>query len=1184
MVDGVVIACSGCGASIPAGSETCGLCGTAQALLCPTCQSPVAATQKFCGECGGRLAPSSSPRPPRGAVLLPEEDKRLDRRIVSVLFCDLVGFTPLSERLDPEEVREVQDAYFGLMSAEIERLGGAVEKYAGDAVLAIFGAPIAHEDDAERAVRCALAMHAALVPLAEETLAAKGVQLALRIGVNSGEVVSGLREGGGRRDYAVTGDAVNTAARYQTAAQPGGVMVGEQTMRLARRGIDFGEKQMLTLKGKSEPVPAYPVVGVRERLAERWELSDHASGLIGREPELAVLHAAWEAAVAGSGHAVEIAADPGVGKSRLSAEFRAAIVTRNAARPVRARCLSYSTATSLWLVSGILRDIVGLPEQGPLGNVARHVEAAVRDLLGDAPAEEQAIARDVFGEALGLPPAGSVLSGASAEVRRHGLVQSLRALLRALSDTTPALLFLEDVHWIDQASREVLTEALADLSALRLLVLTTRRPEKPSLLDVAEHVVHLALQPLAPGDAASLAAAVLGCRLSEDLAREILERSGGNPFFVEELLRELRDTGGLEERDGVMCLVPGVRDRLPSSLHEVLLARLDRLDRASRSVAQVGSVIGRTFAVRLLAGTMDVGESALGEPLDTLHWSDIALRQPAADPAYTFKHATFQETAYQTLLKRRREALHSATGHALLRLYPADENVDTIAYHFRLTSEHAMAATWLERSADRAAAVFSNEAAVERYREARRRHGLSGAPPEDAARIGEKIGRILRVVAQYDDALAVLDEAAAAYHDAAPEGERRVVAEIGRVHRARATPNEGIARIRDLLQTHAGVAPTSGLAALHVVLARLHFTLGEYEEVAREAGAGADLAVDLGDRRVLAEAEMSRSIALYCLGQTEEALSAMEAALPVAEEVGDFEVLANLLNNLALIYREKGHIVRSREFRTRSAEVNKRRGDEASYALAIGSLGELSFVQGNWDDAEAYLEQALSIVRRLGASFFAATPRMYLAHVLAARGEFAKAGEHFDEALHIAREGDQYALVRGITDRVAEMEIVRGDARAALCRFDGSIETDHLDDGDATLTGTLPILAWAYLENGDVAEASRLAAIGTKRAIAEQAAVDLIAAERVLASAQAASGAMQDALTHFERALRLAREVGYPYAEGLILHDWGHASLISGRIDDAIPRLEEARVIFQRLGALPYLRRTDSTLALARLA
>ena len=293
--------------------------------------------------------------------MLPEEANRMDRRIVSVLFCDLVGFTPLSEKLDPEEVREVQDDYFALMSAEIARFEGTVEKYAGDAVLAIFGAPIAHEDDAERAIRCALAMHDALVPLAEETLATRGVNLALRIGVNSGEVVSGLREGGGRRDYAVTGDAVNTAARYQTASEPGGVMVGEQTMRLARRAILFGEKQMLTLKGKAQPVPGYPVLGVRERLAERWELTDHIAELIGRKDELHLLRQTWEAAADGNGRAVEIAAEPGVGKSRLSAEFLGEISARGLVQIIRGRCLSYSAEVSLWLVANILRSVCRLP-------------------------------------------------------------------------------------------------------------------------------------------------------------------------------------------------------------------------------------------------------------------------------------------------------------------------------------------------------------------------------------------------------------------------------------------------------------------------------------------------------------------------------------------------------------------------------------------------------------------------------------------------------------------------------------------------------------------------------------------------------------------------------------------------------------------------------------------------------
>src|SRR5579884_1213239 len=375
MAEATGVTCPACGTAGIPGKRYCYECGC-QLPACPKCSSPIEPRFKFCPDCGTALiaAPSlpvpgavaaglDEPAPvPIDLVLLPEEEQRMDRRIVSVLFCDLVGFTPLSEKLDPEELREVQDRYFGLMSAEIERFGGTVEKYAGDAVLAIFGAPVVHEDDAERAIHCALAMHHALIPMAEETLAIRGVNLMLRIGINTGEVVSGLREGGGRVDYAVTGDTVNTANRYETAAEPGGVMVAETTMKLAQRSFVFGERQMLTLKGKSQQVPGYPVTGVRERLAERWEVTGTETRLVGRQEELALLAEAWAAAQS-AGRAIEIVAEPGVGKSRLLAEAEKQIGAISPLQTLRGRSLSYSAQVSLYLVADLLRNIFGIADQ-----------------------------------------------------------------------------------------------------------------------------------------------------------------------------------------------------------------------------------------------------------------------------------------------------------------------------------------------------------------------------------------------------------------------------------------------------------------------------------------------------------------------------------------------------------------------------------------------------------------------------------------------------------------------------------------------------------------------------------------------------------------------------------------------------------------------------------------------------
>jgi class 3 adenylate cyclase len=500
------------------------------------------------------------------APLAPAAPAAEERRLVTALFCDLVGFTPLSERLDPEEVRDIQADYFGRMSEQIERYGGVVEKYAGDAVLALFGAPIAHEDDAERAVLCALGMQAAIEPVAATARSRWSVGPSIRVGVNTGEVVSGIWHAGGRQDVAVTGDAVNTAARIQAAADPGEVLAGTETMRLTRRRIRYGEKRDGVLKGKLGSVPVYPALGLRERFGERWETSEGATPLIGRDREMVLLLDGWVRAQGGEGQLVTVIGDAGVGKSRLIAEVIDKVAPGAAVRIVRARCLSYGQEIALWLIADLLRSLFGITEQERLEEVRSTISVAISSLLARADTESQAEALDVLGEVLGLPPGNSLVAQADAQIRRRALIRSLKLLLGALSDRAATVLVLEDMHWVDMASQDVLKEMLSDVPGLRLLALVAQRPGWTAPWSEWGWTERITLRPLPAADAALLAGAVLGgIPLAPQLIAYVAERAGGNPFFVEELLRALEETGGLIQQDGSMSLTPGAAERLPSA-------------------------------------------------------------------------------------------------------------------------------------------------------------------------------------------------------------------------------------------------------------------------------------------------------------------------------------------------------------------------------------------------------------------------------------------------------------------------------------------------------------------------------------------------------------------------------------------------------------------------------------------
>ncbi len=598
----------------------CGYCGATLPLLCPACGRAVLPDMRFCGYCGAPISdlPPAVEESDRAAEFVlavsgrvsagtsttsPERSQSLatpqeERRLVTALFCDLVGFTPLSEQLDPEDVRDIQAAYFEAMAQEIERYGGTVEKYAGDAVLALFGAPVAHEDDAERAVLCALGMQAAIEPVADRARQRWSVQPAIRVGVNTGEVVSGAWNASGRQDVAVTGDAINTAARIQAAAEAGEVLAGTETMRLTRRRIRYGERRDVVLKGKMGTVPLYPALGLRERFGERWETSEGATPLIGRDREMVALLDAWVRAQGGEGQLVTLIGDAGVGKSRLVSEFIDKVSAGAAVRVVRARCLSYGQGISLWLIADFLRSVFGIGEGERLEGVGARLATVLPGVLTRWDADGQAEARDVLGEVLGLPAGNSLVANAGAEIRRQALIRSLKGVLGGFSERAPTVLVLEDVHWVDEASQDVLKEMLSDVPGLRLLVLVAHRPGWTAPWSEWGWIERTTLRPLRESDAARLAGAVLGgVDLSPQLDAHVAERAGGNPFFVEEMLRALRESGDLVQRNGAMDLAPGAAERLPSTLTEVLLARLDRLEGRVRSVAQVASVIGRSFTV-----------------------------------------------------------------------------------------------------------------------------------------------------------------------------------------------------------------------------------------------------------------------------------------------------------------------------------------------------------------------------------------------------------------------------------------------------------------------------------------------------------------------------------------------------------------------------------------------------------
>jgi class 3 adenylate cyclase/tetratricopeptide (TPR) repeat protein len=1182
--------CPVCGHANKPGRKFCGNCGSALPIFCPICGEANDPGDRFCGNCGSPLSaaqertPATPHRPPAAdSMAVPDHTARQDkeRRLVTILFSDIVGSTTLGERLDPEEIDELVGQVHAIVEQSVARYGGHVVRHMGDGLLAIFGAPVAREDDAERAVLAALEMQQRLTHFnAEARTTVSGGATAtapqMRIGITSGEVVAGAIGG----VYDVVGDAANTAARLQNEAPIGGVLVGEETMRLAQRRIRYAERRELSLKGKAEPVPAYTVLGLTGRLEERWELSQRLSPLLGREHELDLMFDAWRrASAAGEGQLLTLIGDAGVGKSRLIAEFTERIAD-GTTRVVRGRCLSYSQGMSLWLMADLLRGICSLDEQAPTDEARAGLTATISSLL---PGEAQDVhneAIDVLGEAMGLGVSESLVTNAGAQVRRQALLRALRLMLAALAANAPLLVVLEDLHWVDTASEEILASVLADVPGLRLLVLVSQRPGWIAPWNEWSWPERLSLRPLEAEDATRLAISVLALPLSAELERYVADRAGGNPFFVEELLHTLQERGDIVQQEGQAHVAPGAVERLPSTLTEVLLARLDRLEGDARSIAQMASVIGRSFAVRLLAWIAEREESMLEPPLAALQRAEIAFPRPGPDPAYVFRHATIREVAYNMLVHKRRQQLHLAAARAVTDLYPGDEYVDIIAYHYARTEEHCEAAEWLERAGDRAAGVYANESALSSYADARTRLERCDPATRGLCRLDEKRGVILRTCGRYDEAIAVLEGAAAVYHAAVDrDAEGRVLAYIGEAHYARGTTAQGIDRLQPFLAQSdpdpAQIVSSSCVASVHAAMALLYFASGRYADALSAAERASICARAAGDKRVEARAEVSRGLALLALDRRADARRVLEEAVPLAESSGDLESLARALENLSNIHSLRGEVEASEAYLRRGLEVARRMGDPALTVHMLFMLGTNRIFAGEWDISWSYQEQAEEVARSLGESRVSVLPLFGKARLTLQRGDWDTAVPQLEEVVRIAERHGILPIVKWAQRNLAEGDLLAGRPQAALDRLLPLLARPGLEDSPLLLA----VVGQAYVALGNEAQAQATIARALERARADEDHAEI--SEALLAAAMLAirQNRWDDARDALDQGVTMDQRTGYLWALARFLYEYGRMHQLRGEPAEARRRWEEARAIFARLGARRYLDMTEQALA-----
>jgi class 3 adenylate cyclase len=604
------------------------------ARTCPRCEASVAADARFCASCGLALeAPAkhveaiqsrltaAAPEPliqkMRAAKLTGE------RKPVTALFVDVVGSTSLAEQIDPEDWTQIINEAFDLMSHAVFRYEGTIAQLQGDAMLAFFGAPVAHEDDPERAIFAAIDMLAAIDEYGVQLKASHGIDFRIRAGINSGPVMVGNVGSDLRYEYTALGDAVNVAARMQSAAQPGTIVIGEMTRRLTGDTFDLEDLGGLEVKGKSEPIHAFRVIGRKAAPARRRGLEAVGldSPMVGRDESLRRLTDLLEVVHGGSGRVAFVVGEPGIGKSRLLAELRNHTLAPSAVPTtwVEGRCVSYGRQLPYHLLIDLLRSILGIPFAAPEAEARAALDRTLGTLLALDPAEVADTA-PYLAHLLGLPLRGDEAGTTSIlpETLQARYVAATHRLLRSLSARQPLVVVCEDIHWADPASMAVVTQIMPLASELPIMFIGALRRETDSagwaLLEQAralfgDTLTEIALEPLSDADSRSLVSNLLEIESLPAQVRDvIMARAEGNPFFVEEVVRMLIERGVIVEEGNRWVATGDVGGvEIPESLHGLLLARIDQLTDPAKRSLRIAAVIGRQFPVRVLERVIGEG-------------------------------------------------------------------------------------------------------------------------------------------------------------------------------------------------------------------------------------------------------------------------------------------------------------------------------------------------------------------------------------------------------------------------------------------------------------------------------------------------------------------------------------------------------------------------------------------------
>jgi len=1052
------------------GVKFCEKCGAKLELICPQCKAKVPLDREFCGECGSALAQAAAARAldysrPQSytpkfladKILTGRQSIEGERKLVTVLFADVANYTAMSEKLDPEEVHQIMDGCFKILMDEVHRYEGTVDKFTGDGMMALFGAPVAHEDHAQRACYAALGIQKALEPYADKVKKESKVDFRMRLGLNSGPVIVGAVGSDLRMDYTAVGDTVNLASRMETLAQPGAVLVSRDVHKITRDFFKFKPLGKLAVKGKEEAVETYELLEATQ-VATRIEAAivRGLTRFVGREKEMVVLKEAFDKAKSGPGQVVGVVGEAGVGKSRLLLELRR-MLPEGECTFLEGRCLHYGGSMPYLPFLDILRVYFDI-EEGDREYVIKKKMAEKVKALGEKLKEALPPVEDI----LSLKVEDEAYLKLDAPLKRVKIFEAIRDILMRESQEEPLVIAVEDLHWIDKTSEEFLGYLIGFLANARIMLILLYRPEYTHQWGSKSYYRQIGVDQLSLTSSAELVQSILEeGEVAPELKNLILTTAAGNPLFMEEFTHSLLENGSIQRKDHQYVLTRKASEiPVPDTIQAIIAARMDRLEDNLKRTMQVASVIGRDFAYRILqtiTGTKDELKSHLVN-LQGLEF--IYEKSLFPELEYIFKHALIQEVAYNSLLIKRRKEIHERIGKAIEEIYPErlEEFYEMLAHHYSKAEDAEKAYHYLRLSGDKATRNYAKWEALAFYQgaidllrkqpdtEQNKRKGieirlLMSTPmryltyPEGSLPVleeGERLSRQLddeKSLAQFlsllslyygfkGDAQRGLKYAEDCFGEADKAQDVDLVAPIGFQLCNNYAGTGQYREIADVAAKAIALIESTGRqldsfgwgfnvhAALYGIYGIAVAELGDIKQGEALCEKGLRLAQEIKDLYSIAWAEVMYGC-MYCMkGDGGKAIALLENGVKHCEETQFMTLLGLARQYLGWGYRLVGELGTAREYVEKGEAHSRAVGLSIVPSLYYWQMADICLDSGDWEGARTYAAEGLQLAKSHEARDYEGLLSIFLGSALAKAdlSQSAKAEELILEGMSLLEE------------------------------------------------------------------------------------------------------------------------------------------------------------------------------------